>query len=224
MFKTKPKELVIMKKPLFVVLILSFALSACLPAFLQQQPAVQETTAPMAVQITATLPTPTLAGSTKVIALSPSPTGYTTVTTDISATTTMPTSSATPTDVSYIFTTTPSSTPTPIPTIDGGLATATAPLRVRFYGTLPPDLPSGSLMLSNKSKAEAYLSLQCTTSDGSTTIMEYPVRGTFGISVPAGQYVYVAWVGGKKMTGKFSLGKQQELHITLYKDKVRVEK
>ena len=227
-----------MKKPLFVILILSLALSACLPAFLQQKPVennstgeapqvnIQETAAAMAgtmaVQTIAALPTPTLVAPSKVVALSPTPTVSATVRPDISATTTMPTSSTTATVVTSTATTIPPNTPTQTPTLNSGLATPTVTLHVRFYGTLPPNLPYGFVTLSNKSKAEAYISLQCTTTDGYTTIMEYPVKGTFDVKVPAGRYRYVTWVGGKEMTGIFNLSKRQELIITLYKDKVSI--
>jgi hypothetical protein len=223
-----------MKKLLFVVLILSLALSACLPAFLQQQPGanngtgeapqvnIEETAAAMAgtmaVQTIDALPTPTMVTPTKVVALSPTPIVSTTVKLDISATTTTPTSSATAT-----ATTIPPNTPTQTPTINSGLATPTTTLHARFFGTLPPSLPYGSVTLSNKSKAEAYISLQCTTPEGYITIMEYPVKGTFDVKVPAGKYTYVAWVGGKEMTGDFSLSRRQALVITLYKDKISIE-
>jgi hypothetical protein len=74
------------------------------------------------------------------------------------------------------------------------------------------------------SKAEAYISLQCTTNDGYVTIIEYPVGGsTVNTSAPAGRYVYVAWVGGQKFTGNFKLGKLQDLTIIMYKDRVAIK-
>lgn len=227
-----------MKKPLFVVLILSLALSACLPAFLQQQPAannstgeapqvnIQETAAAMAgtmaVQTIAALPTPTLVAPSKVVAIPPTSTVPATINPGILVTTTMLTSSATPT-TGTATATPPVNTATQTPTPGSGLATPTVTLHVRYYGTLPPKLPYGFITLSNKSKAEAYISLQCTTTDGYTTILEYPVKGTFDVNAPTGKYVYVAWVGGNKMTGDFSLSRRQKLFITLYKDKVSIE-
>jgi hypothetical protein len=227
-----------MKKPLFVVLILSLALSACLPAFLQQQPAannstgeapqvnIQETAAAMAgtmaVQTIAALPTPTLVAPSKVVAIPPTSTVPATINPGILVTTTMLTSSATATAVTGTATT-PLNTATQTPTPGSGLATPTVTLHVRYYGTLPPKLPYGFITLSNKSKAEAYISLQCTTTDGYTTILEYPVKGTFDVNAPTGKYMYVAWVGGNKMTGDFSLSRRQELFITLYKDEVSIK-
>ena len=55
------------------------------------------------------------------------------------------------------------------------------------------------------SKTDAYISLQCTTNDGYVTVIEYPLGGSrVEHSAPAGQYVYVAWVGGRKFTGSFN--------------------
>jgi hypothetical protein len=102
--------------------------------------------------------------------------------------------------------------------------TPSTTLHPRFYGTLPPNLPYGFVTLINRSKAEAYISLQCTTKDGYTTILEYPVRGTVEAKAPAGKYFYVAWVGGRQMTGNFRLDTDGELTIRLYKDKITVGK
>jgi hypothetical protein len=226
-----------MKKPLFVVVILGLALSACLPAFLQQQPAVnndngqspqvniQPTAATTAIPSKAVLPSPTLVVPSKVVAESPTMTVPATINPNIMVTTTMMTLNVTGTAVTRTATITPTSTATQTrtPTPSSGLVTPTVTLHVRYYGTLPPNLPFGSITLKNLSKAEAYISLQCTTKDGYTTILEYPVKGTFDVNTPAGKYFYVAWVGGNKMTGNFNLDKTQELFITLYKDRVSIK-
>jgi hypothetical protein len=88
---------------------------------------------------------------------------------------------------------------------------------------LPPAIPFGKVKLINKAKAEVYVSLQCTTIDGYTTIIEYPVFGRLRVSAPAGKYTYVAWVGGRKFTWYFGLGKNNEVEITFEKDKVTVK-
>ncbi len=89
---------------------------------------------------------------------------------------------------------------------------------------MPPNLPSGHISLFNMSKRDAYISLQCTTLDGYTTVIEYPVGGsTINTSAPAGEYIYVAWIGGKKFSGSFKLGKFQDLKILMYKDRVNVK-
>jgi hypothetical protein len=120
-----------------------------------------------------------------------------------------------PTDV----TGTPGTPFLPIP--DAGSSTPT--LFPRFYGTQPPAVPFGSLKLINKSKSEVYISLQCVTADGQVSILEYPVPRRVSVHAPAGKYIYVAWVGGRKMTGQFSLGKSTEKIITIYKDRIAIK-
>lgn len=127
---------------------------------------------------------------------------------------------------------------TPTPTIDlsstpvtatGNVPTATGmpanvtpvwTLAVRTYGTLPPSVPFSHITLVNKAKAEAYISLQVTMPDGKYSIIEYPVEGRIKIQAPVGSYLYVTWVGGRKMVGEFRLHHSDDLTITLYKDRV----
>ena len=76
----------------------------------------------------------------------------------------------------------------------------------------------------NKSKRDAYISLQCTTPDGYVTVIEYPVGGSrLNIDAPAGRYIYVAWVGGRKISGNFKLDKLQDLDLTIYKDRIEIK-
>lgn len=91
------------------------------------------------------------------------------------------------------------------------------------HGTAPPRTPNGEIKLSNRADADVYVSLQGTMSDGSTVINEYPVGGTMTVKVPAGWYVYVAWVGGEKFTGQFKLGGNTNHSITFYSNKVVVQ-
>jgi hypothetical protein len=94
----------------------------------------------------------------------------------------------------------------------------------QYYGTMPPNLPFGNITLINMSKRDAYISLQCTTKDGYTTIIEYPVGGSrISTKAPAGKYVYVASVGGKKSTGSFKLDQSQDLRIIIYKDRIEIK-
>ena len=102
--------------------------------------------------------------------------------------------------------TTPSETPPPL-----------------SYGTAPSGTPTGRIKLSNKAKAEVYISLQGTTKDGSSVIHEYPVSGTMNVKIPAGWYIYVAWVGGEKYSGQFNLSGDSDHSITFYSNKVVVE-
>jgi hypothetical protein len=101
--------------------------------------------------------------------------------------------------------------------------TSIATLTIRTYGTLPPAVPSSDITLINKSKTQAYISLQVTTIDDRYAILEYPVVGTVNVKAPLGYYLYVAWVGGNKMVGNFRLHGNEDLSITLYKDKVVIK-
>ncbi len=92
-----------------------------------------------------------------------------------------------------------------------------------FYGTLPPNLPYGTVELFNRSLVEVYISLRCVTKDGYVTIIEYPVKKQVTASAPAGKYTYVAWVGGQKFQGSFSLNKDGFITITFFNDKVNVK-
>jgi hypothetical protein len=130
------------------------------------------------------------------------------------------------------LTTTPV-TATVVPAITSTATLASAPgtvtitsiptLTIRTYGTLPPAVPYADVILVNKAKAEAYISLQVTTVQGGPTIIEYPVEGTVKIQAPTGFYLYVAWVGGRKMVGEFRLRGNDELTITLFKDRVEIK-
>lgn len=102
-------------------------------------------------------------------------------------------------------------------------ASLTPTLGILKYGTLPPAVPFNTITLWNRSKAQAYISLQVTTNEGYFTIIEYPVEGQVRVKAPLGSYVYVAWVGGNKMTGSFRLTSTDSLVITLFKDKVVIK-
>jgi LysM repeat protein len=91
------------------------------------------------------------------------------------------------------------------------------------HGTVPAGTPYGKIKLSNKAKTEVYVSLQGTTRDGSHVVNEYPVGGTMQVKVPAGWYIYVAWVGGRKFDGQFKLGGGSDHSITFYRDRIVVE-
>lgn len=91
------------------------------------------------------------------------------------------------------------------------------------YGTAPSGTPQGTVTLSNKSGADIYVSLQGTTRDDIKVINEYWVSGTMKVNVPAGWYVYVAWVGGQKFSGGFNLGGDSSHSITFYSNKVVVD-
>jgi len=117
----------------------------------------------------------------------------------------------------------PAFTPTATIAVGPGGATLTPTLGILTYGTLPPAVPYATIILVNKSKTQAYISLQVTTTQGGPTIIEYPVEGKVKIQAPTGFYLYVAWVGGRKMVGEFRLRNTDELTITLFRDKVVVQ-
>lgn len=108
-------------------------------------------------------------------------------------------------------------------TLAAGQVTPIWTLAVRKYGTLPPAVPFSQITLINKAKTEAYISLQVTMPDGKFSIIEYPVAGSVKIQAPVGSYLYVTWVGGRKMVGEFRLKHDVDLSITLYRDRVVIK-
>jgi hypothetical protein len=138
-----------------------------------------------------------------------------TATTDPSTPTLVPSLTTTPGTATFTSTATLASAP--------GGATLIPTLTIRTYGTLPPAVPFSTVFLVNKARTEAYISLQVNTAQGGPTIIEYPVEGTIKILAPTGQYLYVAWVGGRKMVGNFRLKQTDELTITLFRDRVVIE-
>jgi LysM repeat protein len=91
------------------------------------------------------------------------------------------------------------------------------------YGSVPANAPHGSVKLINKARADVYVSLQGTTTDGTSVIREYPVPKNVTDSIPAAWYTYVAWVGGQKFVGQFHLGGGQDATLTFQGNKVVVE-
>ena len=140
-----------------------------------------------------------------------------------------PVATDTPPTTSTLTTTVDTATLGPADTLSTATLAAINPaasiptLTIRLYGTLPPGIPSGDIRLINKSKTQAYISLQVTSSDGRYAILEYPVVSTIDIKAPTGFYIYVAWVGGNKMVGEFRLRGNDTLSIALYRDKVAIE-
>ena len=240
-----------MKRTAVYLLAMALFLSACIPALpsLQQPeeaPAVdvQATDAALAETLAVgtldALPTPTLEPATdtpeptvtftKTVTATKTATATATetLTPDPNATTTATGTVETSTATSTVVTGTPATatatvTGTPPTATQSATPTATETLYARFYGTLPPSIPYGKVKLINRSKAEVYISMHCTTVDGYTTIIEYPVNGFMRVSAPAGAYTYVAWVGGRQFQGWFGLGKKGEVEITFAKDKVTIK-
>lgn len=232
-----------MKKKLAVALVLSILLNACLPAF--AQPTAQTNPTPISeadLQLTAAvllqqtlqaLPSATSAPSETPVIVTATNTEVAETATEtpnpalLTLTATLGT--GTPENITGTpgagviigtlpFTDTPSLTANPFST-----ATSTIDPQPQFYGTLPPNLPSGSIIMINKAKADAYISLRVVTKDDYVSILEYPVDGTVKANAPAGKYTYVAWVGGRQFTGSFTLLKEDDLTITLFKDKITIK-
>jgi hypothetical protein len=227
-----------MKRLFFVFAMLSLMLSACLPAFSQPQENptpvseadLQSTAAVLSQQTLQALPTATTLPSETPVIFTPSqaatqPTATETVNpvlltltaTLLAGTSTTGTQTAITGTPSTQGATGASSATNVSPALDG----TPRPL---FYGTLPPDLPSGTLSLFNKSHVDAYVSLRCVTKDGYVTILEYPVKKNFNTSAPAGKYTYVAWVGGRQFDGSFTLDQDGFITITFFKDRINVKK
>lgn len=212
-----------MKKVIFSILALALATLACstsdftqtvvppTPTFdirqpdkaLTQQAALAKpTTASVNDTFTATESSPD-ATATDIATSTPEP----------NLTTTPATATNAPTDSITLTSTNPPS----------GEPTLTPTLGILTYGTLPPAVPFSKVTLINKSKAQAYISLQNYPVNGNVAILEYPVGKRVQVKAPLGYYIYVTWVGGNKITGSFTLHKGIDITITIHKDKVVVQ-
>lgn len=80
-----------------------------------------------------------------------------------------------------------------------------------------------TLQLSNKANGQVYVSLQGTARDGTNVIREYPVSGTFSVTIPAGYYDYVASVGAQEFTGSFNLPGHSSHSLTFHAHEVDVQ-
>ncbi|HEY5730179.1 MAG TPA: hypothetical protein VIS72_09030 [Anaerolineales bacterium] len=215
-----------MKRILVLVLVI-VTIGACLPVSANPVPQVDtQATINAIVQTSAARtiaaqPSPTTAPPTEtgtpVVAPSHTPT------TDITET---PSSSPAPNLTTTPGTATPGpgDNPTITSTMTGtsGIITLTPTLGILTYGTLPPAVPSSQVTLINKSKSQAYISLQLGDTVAKGAIIEYPVQGTVKIKAPLGNYVYVVWVGGRQFTGTLKVNKNEELTIIIFKDKVEI--
>lgn len=225
-----------MKKKFAVFFVLSILLNACLPAF-SQPPAdsnptpvseadLQLTAAVLSQQTLQALPTetsvptetPVIVTATLASATETQNSALLTLTATLGTGTVTGSAGAELIAGTLPFTGTPSATHNPLAT-----ATSTIDPKPLSYGTLPPNLPFGFITIINKAKADAYISLRCVTKDDFVTILEYPVEGTVNAKAPAGKYTYVAWVGGRQFTGSFSLSNDDDLTITLFKDKITIK-
>lgn len=216
-----------MKRMVFAVVIL-LIIVACLPSNLPLvvlQPTVDGSALTQAnlqappTQTATFPPTATLVSVTDTStapAESPSPTATETATTSPIPNLTTTLSTATE------FVVTPGAGTPTLAVVDLGTTTST-PSHLT-YGTLPPqNHPFSWVTLINRSRAEAYISLQVDTRNFGPTIIEYYVRRVVEVRAPVGYYLYVAWVGGNKMVGNFRLSRDDDLTIILYKDRVVIQ-
>lgn len=177
------------------------------------------TDTPVSVTDTATLPPPT---ASPVVPATDTQTATQAVTT----TTPVDLTATLATGTSNVPTATPGPanlTPSGTATLAQGQVTAIWTLAIRKYGTQPPAVPFNQITLINKANTEAYISLQVTMPDGKYSILEYPVEGSIKIRAPIGSYLYVAWVGGRKMVGEFRLRPDGDLSITLFRNRVVIK-
>lgn len=190
--------------------VMGMLLSGCLPAFSQADSSGPtpiprenlEATAAVLVQMSLeALPTSTIAPSNTpvVIAATGTDTQVTqTATSDPALLTSVSTGTNADGTAANLgvgtlpFTMTPSVTPSGA---IGVIVTDTP--HAQHFGTLPPYLPFGKITIINKSKSNVYISLQCTTNDGFTTILEYPVSGTLDVKAPPGK-VYLCCLGRRQ--------------------------
>lgn len=218
-----------MKKLFLVVLSLSMALSACMPEFIRKalNPVPTKN-----VQATATILYLTRAAET--ISARPTSTQSPTSTPPPTSTETATPIPATQTftETATLFSTETTGTAYTPTNITGTPAPATATAtpggptetpHARYYGTQPPAVPFGKLLMMNKSHVDAYISLQCTTKDKILSIEEYPVGKWMLVRIASGKCNYVAWVGGRQFTGSFTLPTGDQRTITIYKNRIKIK-
>lgn len=231
-----------MKKNVLVLgVLLSFVLGSCQGLFTPTPPtgptidsaatsdALFKTAVAQTLTARPALPSPSMSDTPTVPVESPSPvvpaTDTQTTTATQGVTTPVDLTATLPTGTGVVPTATggpASGTASATATLAAGQVTAIWTLAIRKYGTLPPAVPFSHITLMNKAKTEAYISLHVDL-DGSNTVIEYPVKGKIKIQAPIGFYTYVAWVGGRKMVGEFKLRGDNELTITLFRDKVVIK-
>lgn len=91
------------------------------------------------------------------------------------------------------------------------------------YGTVPAKAAYRTIKLINYANADVYVSLQgITATDKVNVTYEYSVDGSRMVSVPVGQYHYVAWVSGQQFVGDFKLREGVTLSMKFYPDRVTV--
>lgn len=201
----------------------SLLLSACLPAFIQPAGTqVPQPTLPLE-----DLPTQT---SEPTAIIEPTATSLPTTTSTAVTETSTPieiTLESFPTSTVDSLTGTLTSTPpegTDTPALGGyPTSTPTDLMVTRQAGGIPAGTKYAQIKLINKSKRQTYISLHWHYDDKTIAYFEYPVSGTVSDKIPTGRYTYVAWVGGKKMTGSFHMNSNNGVTIVIYKDRIVIQ-
>lgn len=212
-----------MKRLSLILVAGSLLLSACLPAFFQpagtqvsQATSAFENLYTQTSEPTAVIePTSTLPIITSTV--------ITETSTPIEITLdSIPTSTGDSLTATFQSETPPTGTFTPTP---GGYPTITPTdlMVTREAGIIPAGTKYAQVKLINKSKRQTYVSLHWHYDDKTVAYFEYPVSGTVSDKIPVGRYTYVAWVGGKKMTGAFRMHINTEVTIIIYKDRIAVQ-
>ena len=87
---------------------------------------------------------------------------------------------------------------------------------------LPESTVYKRVRIQNQSRSQMDISLHCTTVKGLQTVLEYNNVRNLSIQAPDGDYIYVIYVGGRQMTGGFTLLTVPSLTITVYSDRVAI--
>lgn len=230
-----------MNKIFALVIVLGLLLSACMPAIFQTQAdnptpipevALQATAAILSQQTLQAIPTQTAAPSKTPVVTTPTKTATQPTPTEtqnpilLTLTATLGTGTVPPgTEVVGTITATTNGTlpATAASSVTPNPLTPTIEPHPQFYGTLPPDIAYGLIILTNKAEADVYISLRCVTGNGNVTILEYPVKKSIDVEAPIGKYTYVAWVGGREFTGAFSLSNDKAVKIDFFKSRVAIK-
>ena len=216
-----------MKKILIPVLLLMIVASSCLPVAAPVDNAPQVDTQATIDSIVKTSAAQTLAAQPSSTTVPPTATGTAVVVLDPTNTTEVtitPSLSPEPnlTTTPVTATSGPEITSTSTLASSGGM-TLTPTLGILKYGTLPPAVQSAEITLVNKSKRQVYISLQNHPPNRPVAILEYPVEKQVKVEAPLGYYLYVVWVGGRKIVGEFVLHPNDDLTISIFKDKVIIQ-
>ncbi len=227
-----------MKKIFFLMIALGLLISACgsfaqpsVPSGAEVNPSpisekdLRATSDALVQQTLQAMPTPTLQPSKtpvvviETLTVAPSPTVNVTATetqNSILLTLTATLGTGTPfinTPGPGTFTFTPTTAP-----ISGASATPTGEITYpQTYGTMPPNLPSGKVTVSNQAKTQATVSLQCTTKDGYYAEVNFPVgrKSKIGAKIPSGSCAALVWVDGKKFSTSFRLAPSGNVTVTI---------